>query len=309
MRIQGVDTDTLGDQFDSAVAGRTLIIDGDGPCYVAAATVKRLDTALSRFKSEVLKRMFLAQAQDCRIHLTASASDKHGRFRVLASQPYQGNRVNKAKPALLEPLREAVADPSTWMPEYSVVLHRELEADDGMIQDAYLLKEQGVIWSEDKDLRMTPYLYYDLHKGVVNASQPEGWVSLKFSESGIANLTGQGPMFFWGQMLSGDQADHIRGLQILNGKKCGCVAAANALKDMRLQADAANFVIAAYREIDQNVVAEGWLLWLTRWHGDNVLNYMQGLPLTAANAEYVRECSMRRWANPRERKDDTDTNN
>ena len=49
MIVQGVDISALPDQFQSAVPGRTLIIDGDGPCYVAAATVKRLDTALRNF--------------------------------------------------------------------------------------------------------------------------------------------------------------------------------------------------------------------------------------------------------------------
>lgn len=308
MLIQGIDTSTVSNQFENAVPGRTIIIDGDGPCYVAAATVKRLDTAISRFKSEMLKQMFLAKATSARIHLTASASDKHGRFRVIASQPYQGNRTNKAKPALLEPLRVAVADNSTWLDEYSVMLHTELEADDGMMQDAYLLGENGVIRSDDKDLRMTPYPYYDIAKGQVMASQPEGWVSLACTPSGVSKIVGQGPMFFWGQMIAGDQADHIRGLQTLDGKKCGPAAAFEALGNMKSQAQAANFVIDKYRAIGQNVVAEGWLLWLTRWHKDNVLTYMLSLPLTAANADYVRECSFRDWVKPKEVRDATDTN-
>ena len=92
MIVQGVDLSALPDQFQSAVPGRTLIIDGDGPCYVAAATVKRLDTALRNFQQEILKRMFLAGASDCRIHLTSRDSDKHGRFRVKDDKPYQVNR-------------------------------------------------------------------------------------------------------------------------------------------------------------------------------------------------------------------------
>lgn len=308
MIVQGVDISALPDQFQSAVPGRTLIIDGDGPCYVAAATVKRLDTALRNFQQEILKRMFLAGASDCRIHLTSRDSDKHGRFRVKAGKPYQGNRKGKSKPPLLEPLRELVADNSTWLDDYSVLLHRELEADDGMIQDAYRLGENGVICSEDKDLRMTPYPYYEIDRGQVQPSQPVGWVSIKHTPSGTPKLTGQGPLFFWAQMLTGDTADNVQGVARYNGKLCGAVGAFDVLKDVRCIHDASNIVLDAYREINQNAVAEGWLLWLTRWHKDNVIQYMRELNLTPANRDFIEDCVLRDWVLPKEVADERDTN-
>ena len=308
MIVQGVDISALPDQFQSAVPGRTLIIDGDGPCYVAAATVKRLDTALRNFQQEILKRMFLAGASDCRIHLTSRDSDKHGRFRVKAGKPYQGNRKSKSKPPLLEPLRELVADNSTWLDDYSVLLHRELEADDGMIQDAYRLGENGVICSEDKDLRMTPYPYYEIDRGQVQSSQPVGWVSIKHTPSGTPKLTGQGPLFFWAQMLMGDTADNVQGVARYNGKLCGAVCAFDVLKDVRCIHDAANIVLDAYREINQNAVAEGWLIWLTRWHKDNVIQYMRELNLTQANRDFIEDCVLRDWVLPKEVADERDTN-
>jgi hypothetical protein len=301
--VHGVDLASLPDQFNNAKAGRTLILDGDGPCYVASATAKRLDTALRNFQTEVLKRMFLTQSESCRIHLTASGSDKHGRFRVIADKPYQGNRENKAKPTLLEPLREAVADNATWLPEYTAILHKALEADDGMMQDAYLLKEDGVISSEDKDLRMTPYLYYESSKGQVMPPQPEGWVSLKCTDGGSVKLIGQGPMFFWGQMLAGDTADNVRGIRKLNGKLCGPAGAYECLKDITSVNIAANVVVEHYRAVDQNVLAEGWLLWLTRWRGDNVLTYLRGLDLSDKNRAFVEECLTRAWVKPKETND------
>lgn len=306
--IQGIDTSALADQFQSAVPGRTLIIDGDGPCYVAAATVKRLDTALRNFQQEILKRMFLTGASDCRIHLTSRDSDKHGRFRVKACKPYQGNRKHKSKPPLLEPLRELVADNSTWLDDYSVLLHRELEADDGMIQDAYRLGDNGVICSEDKDLRMTPYPYYEIDRGQVQPGQPVGWVSIKHTPSGTPKLTGQGPLFFWAQMLMGDTADNVQGVSRYNGKLCGAVGAFDVLKDVTCINDAANIVLDAYREINQNAVAEGWLLWLTRWHKDNVIQYMRELNLTGANRDFIEDCVLRDWVIPKEVSDERDTN-
>ena len=308
MIVQGVDISALPDQFQSAVPGRTLIIDGDGPCYVAAATVKRLDTALRHFQQEILKRMFLAGASDCRIHLTARDSDKHGRFRVKAGKPYQGNRKGKGKPPLLEPLRELVADNSTWLDDYSVLMHRELEADDGMIQDAYRLGEHGVICSEDKDLRMTPFPYYEIDRGQVMPSQTVGWVSIKHTPSGTPKLTGQGPLFFWAQMLMGDTADNVQGVARYNGKLCGAVGAFDVLKDVRCTHDAANLVLDAYREINQNAVAEGWLLWLTRWHKDNVIQYMRELNLTPANRDFIEDCVLRDWVIPKEIHELTDIN-
>ena len=308
MIVQGVDLSALPDQFQSAVQGRTLIIDGDGPCYVAAATVKRLDTALRNFQQEILKRMFLAGASDCRIHLTSRDSDKHGRFRVKAGKPYQGNRKSKSKPPLLEPLRELVADNSTWLDDYAVLLHRELEADDGMIQDAYRLGENGVICSEDKDLRMTPYPYYEIDRGQVQPSQPVGWVSIKHTPSGTPKLTGQGPLFFWAQMLMGDTADNVQGVARYNDKLCGAVCAFDVLKDVRCIHDASNIVLDAYREINQNAVAEGWLIWLTRWHKDNVIQYMRELNLTPANRDFIEDCVLRDWVLPKEVADERDTN-
>jgi len=306
--IQGVNTADITDQFDNAVQGRTLIIDGDGPAYVASATAKRIDTALRNFQSEMLKRMFLTKASDIRVHLTARSSDKYGRFRVKANKPYQGQRKGKSKPALLEPLREMVADNATWLDEYCVIMHRELEADDGMIQDAYRLGENGVISSEDKDLRMTPYPYYESDRGQVMPSQPEGWVSLKLTPAGNAKMTGQGPMFFWAQMLAGDTADNISGIQRYAGELCGPARAIAVLQDCTNTHDAANLVLDGYRKINQNAVAEGWLLWLTRWHKDNVIEYMLSRELSPENRDFVQDCVHRDWVIPREEQDERDTN-
>lgn len=297
----GVDLDSLPPSFGQAVAeGRTLILDGDGPCYVAAATVKRLDTAVRRFQQDVLRRLFMTGSTKARIHLTARDSDKHGRFRVIATKPYQGQR-SSPKPPLLEPLREAMADPANWLPEFEyVVLHRELEADDGMMQDAYELEWNGIIDSADKDLRMTPWPYWDEDRGEVMPPQPVGFVTAKHTPSGTFKCLGQGPMFFWAQMLMGDTADHIKGVLKLNGKLCGPAAAYEALMDVRDINVAANYVIDAYRAIDQNVLAEAWLLWLTRREGDNVVKYFQELALSDANKAFVQDCLHRPWVKPRE---------
>lgn len=287
---------TLPDQFKGCIAGRTLILDGDGPAYRAAAVAKRLDTALRHYQTDILTQMFRAQAQDCRIHLTASGSHKAGRFNVQGVKPYQGQRTGKAKPALLEPLRQAVALPVNWLPEYSVIMHHILEADDGMMQDAYRLKENGIIWSDDKDLRMTPYPYFCLKAGAVRPSVGEcGYIEAQYTGAGMLKVVGQGPLFFWTQMLMGDQADNIVGVQKYKGKLCGPATALEALQGVQDVHFAANLVLDAYRAIDQNPLPEGWLLWLLRWHGDTFYNYLLELNLSSTNKEYINECVRRPW--------------
>jgi len=130
--------------------------------------------------------------------------------------------------------------------------------------------------------------------------EPEGWVDLAYTDSGTAKLTGQGPMFFWLQMLAGDTADNIQGIRRLNGALCGPAGAVAALRGVRTQSEAANAVLDAYRAIDQNAVAEGWLLWLKRNGTDNVVKYMQELDLSPANADFIQDCVRRDWVTPRE---------
>lgn len=295
MLFRGFDLSTLPDQFHGCVAGRTLILDGDGPAYVAAATVKRLDTAVRHFQQAVLTQMFLTKAQDCRVHLTANTSTKAGRFLIKAEKPYQGNRTGKAKPPLLEPLRQVVALRENWLPEYTVHLHHDIEADDAMMYDAYRLREDGIIWSDDKDLMMTPFLYWRKNKGILEPSDPVGWLDLSYTESGTMKCIGRGPLFFWAQMLMGDTADNIKGIRKFDNKLCGPAAAYNALQHCKSVSEAANIVIDAYRSIDQNPLPEGYLLWLLRWPGDSFWNYLAEIALSNKNKEYIRECGTRDW--------------
>ena len=297
MQIKGLDLSQLGDQFKGHGQGRTLILDGDGPCYVAAATVKTLSTAVSKVQSMILGYMFLAGAQDARVHLTAMDSKKAGRGNIIATKPYQGNRKGKAKPPLLEATRQAVANPANWLSEFEVIYHTELEADDGMIHDAYRLQEHGVIRSEDKDLRMTPYNYWDIKQGRIIVPGLGGFGSLheEFTGAGQHKCVGYGRKFFWAQMLMGDTADNVAGIKTLYGKLCGSVGAYQALQHFQSEDECANYVLDHYRAINQNPLAEGWLLWLQRRPQDTFWQYCSELALSKENKEYLLACSQREW--------------
>ena len=294
----GLDLGAVPAQFEGYSQGRVLVIDGDGPAYVAAATVKRLDTAIRRFQTTILERMYLTKSEMASVHLTKSGSLKAGRGSMRGVKLYQANRSGKTKPALLEPLREAMAQPENWLPEFrQVVLHDVLEADDGMISEAEELQHNAVICSEDKDLRMTRWMWYCLETGRIYPAltDNDGFVELKFTPSGTPKLAGRGPLFFWGQMLAGDTADNVRGLERANGKLCGVMEAHRILEGITCEHTAANKVLDLYATADQNPLPEGYCLWLLRRHGDSFIEYLRGLRLSDRNVEFIKECYGRHW--------------
>lgn len=302
--VGGIDLSKLGDQFGGYTPGRTLILDADGPAYACAATVKTLGTGLRKFQQFILAQMFMAKAERAELHLTASTSAKAGRFNVIAAKPYQGNRDGKAKPALLEPLRQAIAHESNWLREYDAQMHHILEADDGMIQSAYRLGESGVIWSEDKDLRMTPHLYFCRKTNQIIKVIGFGTLYMEVTPAGQKKCLGYGLKFFWAQMMMGDTADHIQGVKTLAGKNCGAVGAFDYLDPIEDENECANAVIDAYRAINQNPIPEGWLLWLLRRDGDTFWIYLNELQWSPANRAYLDECVRREWFRKVEQKEE-----
>lgn len=285
----------LADQFGGVVAGTTLILDGDSSCYVIAARVKTLPTAIRHFQLNVLTQMFLTKTETAIVHLTAQDSLKAGRGKIIAVKPYQGNRKGKAKPTLLEPIRQAVADMSNWVPEYRVEYHRELEADDACMMDSYRLGAEGVMSSDDKDLRGTPHPYHEKSKGRVMAAAGFGEVWPERTDGGTLKLVGQGVKFFHAQLLMGDTADNVAGLTRYKGSLCGPAKTFELLGKLDNESESMNFIMDAYRANDQNILPEGWLMWLLRWRGDNFYKYLVELDLTKANQEYLAACLTKEW--------------
>lgn len=289
------DLDDMPEQFAKALPGRVLILDGDGPAYVAAATVKTVATAVRRFQKAVLERMFVAQAESALVHLTDECSLKSGRFKIIGVKPYQGQRSSGGKPPLLTAVRDAASQPMNWLNEYDVTMHYKLEADDGMMYDSYRLKDHGIISSEDKDLRMTPYWYYDHTTGIIYQPDPVGQLWLAYTPSGSVKLLGHSLKFFWAQMMMGDSADNVKGLIKYDGRDCGPRGTFDALNGLHTIDDCANLVLDAYRAINQNPLPEGWFLWMLRWPGDSFWNYLNELAISPTNRDYLNECVKRDW--------------
>ena len=153
------------------------------------------------------------------------------------------------------------------------------EADDGLIRNAVLLGDRGIMCSGDKDLNLTPGPLWINDEGRIDYIEDRfGWIKRKELTS-QSKVVGHGTKFFWAQMLMGDTADNVQGIVRLNGKTCGAVGAWNALKDITSEADAAEFVLRAYIMANQNPLAEAECLWLRRSLDDSGYKYLSELGL------------------------------
>ena len=269
---------------------RSLEVDADSLIYKVAATTKGLETAKRRFVSEALTLHFLAGATLSNLHLTPKHCKKANRFNIIAVQKYQGNRDPKLdkdgneipsnKPELVEPLRYVVGRGQLELPpEFSIVFNDTYEADDSVVMACHA-DPDAVFYSEDKDLDCLGNRKLCQHtKLVLPPVEGLGWLAIK-ELANSKKVVGRGPVFFWAQMLMGDQADHIKGITKANGKNCGAVATFALLhKFLTPQSDSqtphpvtattteydiAKFVLTLYKENGQNPWSEAWLLWLYR---------------------------------------------
>lgn len=291
--------DTAEVVYDPSVQGRVLIVDGDSFCYKAAATSAKLITAIGRFQNSIEEAMYICKAESAIVHLTHKDSKKAYRGNIIGAKSYQDNRKNASRPKLLHELREAVSTPENIPNSYTCTLHRVVEADDAVMIDSYKLKENGVVWSDDKDLRQTPYNFYDpkLRKIIQADGLGELWVHT--TEAGNQSLHGVGRLFFWAQMLMGDAVDNVRGLDKFYGKMIGWSRTFEVLEEFNFtedESEVANLVLDAYRYNDQNPIPEGYLLHMMRDWGDSFLEVLKPLDLTEANRKFIYEdCLNREW--------------
>lgn len=275
---------------------RVLLYDTDGACYVQSAGVKRLETAQRRLEKDILTTMYLAKCDSAQIHLTPHGCLKNNRHLLLGTKPYQANRGNAKKPQWLEPLRDTAPEYFKDHPDITVYNHYDIEADDGLMIAHYSISN-GVLVSPDKDLLISPKEHYDTLTGQFYTLPKDdrfGWLARKewMTASGKpkAKTVGKGTKFYLYQLLAGDSADNVQGIKTLDGRLCGDAKAYHALKDLETEEEAVNFVVDAYRVIEQNIIAEGAAMWLLRTYDDDVYKYLTSNALSLENRAFVEEC-------------------
>lgn len=296
MKVGKFNLPDLPDQFKPS-GDRVLIMDGDAACYEASSKYVKLDTAVRCVHMKILEAMFLTNCKKARVHITPAGCKKAGRGNLIGIKPYQGNRKDKEKPPLLEALRQNIQG-LLKDKNIEVFAHYDIEADDAVVQDSYYYGNDGLVYSPDKDLRMVVYPYYDLSTGrILTVSNRLGNIVLASTSSGLRHPEGQGLKFFWWQMLMGDTADNIRGLDKYQGKNIGMVKSYEILNPIKNELEVATKVLSMYREIDQNPFPEAYALWLLRSHADSFMAYLKelipGLPEDLV--EWLRECFKRKW--------------
>lgn len=290
--VLGVNLDEeVAPLFESATPGTVLLCDGDGAAYRAAATTKTLATAYRRFLQEVLTDQFLTKTAVAEVYLTASSSNKADRNLYPTYKPYQGNRNGKRKPPLLEPLRQFLENSPPDLPDgMEIGVERYWEADDRLIMRAHVLGSNGVIRSDDKDLRLTPGPYFDNATGtVLTIPNRYGWIAEGHTEAGHLRVKGHGTKFFWAQMLMGDTADNVRGLDRLDGKLVGERGALDYLVPIDCEVEAANRILWAYARHKQDALAEAQMLWLRRSESDCAYEYFMELDLDVGLKQWLTQ--------------------
>lgn len=293
-RAQGED---LG--LPTEVAGRVLLTDADSTAYVAAATTKSIETAKTRFVSGVLAAQFLAGSQSSRIYLTASECRKAGRYRLRGQKLYQANRDHKAKPGLVEPLRKAIGRNMFNKPageDWYVNLAYDLEADDHIIIDAWATGvEDAVVYSADKDLRCWPGMFLDPYTNRVLPAEPGvGYLYWHHNKSGDV-LVGHGTIFFWAQLVMGDTADNVAGLQ-----RCGKKQAWEWLEKFNHapiedESKIAEKVLRCYMAVDQNPWPEAFAMWLYRTEQYSFAAHLNTLTLSTELKAWLHKKFKEPW--------------
>lgn len=264
------------------VSGRTLLVDGDYLAYYAAGND---ETSPGRARQNALEKIeafkVLSGSDKVVIHLTDQSSNKGGRYEVATVKPYQGQRNSGRKPKNWRSLRD-------WLETYSgsafkVKTWTDREADDGMAYHARVLGVQlAVVATADKDMRMFPGIHIDWHSYDLTVLDHRDFRLV----GGNGKLYGKA--WFWQQVLQGDTADNIPGLEGFikpNGKvgKIGEKTAEGFLAGADDVYKALDVVVPLYQGYYQESWAErlaeqAILLWMRDDMKADIQNWLDHIP-------------------------------
>lgn len=177
-----------------------------------------------------------ASATEYRMYLTA-AKDSTA-FRKQIYPEYKGNR-KAPRPVHYEELRKHLVE------EHGASVSTTIEADDAIGIDSNYNFSSSVIVSIDKDLLQLPGLHFNFVKGEFKTVTKE-----------------QGIRWFYKQLLMGDKADNIRGIEGIGEVKAERIL--NSAEDYT-EESWFDTVRNAYNN-DQEMWMNGECLWILREH-------------------------------------------
>tara|TARA_R110002096_G_scaffold110795_4_gene241971 strand:+ start:3365 stop:4363 length:999 start_codon:yes stop_codon:yes gene_type:complete len=287
-------------------ASRVLQYDADFSCY---ETADMEVPAANNFKNLLdLLNMKRVTAGAGLINCFITLGYKSGRDTMATVKPYQENRDPDA------PIKVRVRELRHLLANYEsehikVIVGHFFEADDLMCQEQEAMIaagriEDSVLMSGDKDLWMVQGYHADPRTG--RQWLVSGFGGTEYREVGNVKpkLVGTGTSWFWHQMIMGDRADNIPGLEKLDNttldrylplksKKprkagsgaCGEAKAVAILLDAKSDVEAGRRVFEAYQEYYgahtiTRMVEQAYLLWMQR--NDNLwdcVDFLQSVGL------------------------------
>lgn len=289
------------------VAGRVVQYDADFACYEVANLEETTAQSFKRLLRHIDFKRRMAGAEHANAHITLGL--KSGRDTMATVKPYQENRDPDAPIKVrVRELRHLLANhkpptvPTLGHPQPVYSLFHE--ADDMMVRYQHArIKTHGVgssvIMSGDKDLWMGQGWHCDPKTGQMHLVNGYGHTEYREVGNIKPKLVGEGRSWFWHQMIMGDGADNIPGLEKISNsmldkytplksrkprKKgaglCGEGKAVIVLDGVTTDSEAARRVWQLYSRYygdtaKERFVEQAYLLWMQR--DDNpwdVLDYL-----------------------------------
>lgn len=222
-----------------------VLIDGDIVAYRAAFATQdysykeaedKVDELMDYIISDTIEFPFPSK-EDFQTYLTGKTNF---RFDIAKSHPYKGNRKDVEKPKHLASARQHM------MNKYDAIVSEDEEADDLIAKAAAALDYNCVVASIDKDMLQLPCWHFNFGRNEWTKVEPF-----------------EGLKFVYHQMLTGDRADNIIGLQGIGPKK-----ADKLLQDCHTEEDLWTTVLKAYDGDTERLVENARLLWLRRYDNE-----------------------------------------
>jgi len=211
------------------------LLDSDILCYrVGFATEDEMESTALETMAVFLEDLLMFDLVDCEEHELFLTGKVNYRNEIAVTAPYKGNRKDVKKPKHLPLLREYLQ--TAWGASVS----DGQEADDDIAIRATELGDEAIIVSIDKDFMQVPGWHYNFVKKVKKQVTPE-----------------EGLRFFYKQILTGDNADNIKGLHLV-----GEVRATKMLADAKTEKELYQCCVEAMGA--ERVLENGRLLWLRR---------------------------------------------
>ena len=245
---------------------RIALIDGDLWSYDIAFAAQPKDKEMYsfRFCRDTIETRLeeVLQVTGCSSYEFYLTGKDNFRDKIVADAVYKGGRDHGERPHYYEEIRWYLSG------RHKAITVNGMEADDMCCIRQRELGTAGIIVSRDKDLRQMKGWHYSYRCGLQPAIGPFYTDEIGFLFPPVKNkLFGAGKKFFYAQLLLGDTADNIKGVD-----GYGPVKTYKLLNPLETEQSLYSTVRSLYRECeipDEVFIARANLLWMVREMKDN----------------------------------------